>query len=233
MNATTLDIVTEIFSLHHDIARKKDIIEIPNTDREILARLFKELGFTIGAEIGVERALYAETLLKENPNLNLFAIDAWTAYKGYRDHVTQGACDGLFAEAQERLKPFGERVDIIKGFSEEVFDEFEDNSLDFVYIDANHEYQHVVNDIANWSRKVKVGGIVAGHDYVKRTNKQRNYLMHVPMALRGWMESYEISPLFVLGRKDVIEGERRDKPRSWFYVKTTPPPIAPHLDKLA
>ncbi len=55
-----------------------------------LALLFAELGFTRGAEIGVERGLYAEVLCQVNPALTLFAIDPWEAYPGYREHISQG-----------------------------------------------------------------------------------------------------------------------------------------------
>ena len=47
-------------------------IEIPNSNRETLAWLFNQLGFTVGAEIGTERGLYAQVLLDKNPNLQLF-----------------------------------------------------------------------------------------------------------------------------------------------------------------
>jgi hypothetical protein len=39
------------------------------------------------------------------------------------------------------------------------------NDLGAVYIDANHEYASVVEDIALWRPKVRKGGILAGHDY--------------------------------------------------------------------
>jgi len=42
---------------------------------------------------------------------------------------------------------------------------FQDGSLDLVYIDANHAYEHVIEDIRDWLPKVKPGGIIAGHDY--------------------------------------------------------------------
>ena len=40
-----------------------------------------------------------------------------------------------------------------------------DGSLDFVYIDSNHSYDYVMEDLINWSRKVRKGGIVSGDDY--------------------------------------------------------------------
>ena len=44
---------------------------------------------------------------------------------------------------------------------------YEDNSIDFVFIDANHDYDYVKKDIEAWFPKVKTGGVIAGHDYHK------------------------------------------------------------------
>lgn len=204
--------------------QKQQPVEIPNADRIVLAKLFATLGFKAGAEIGVERGYYSEILAGLNPDLHLFAIDGWEAYHGYRDHSTQATMDALFAEAQKRLSAYP-NVEIIKKFSMDALDDIEDESLDFVYIDANHEFQNVVNDICEWQYKVKVGGIIAGHDYIKR--KDNGYLMHVPMALHGFVEAYGIKPLFVLGTKEKKEGVLRDDVRSWFYVKPEEKTIRP------
>ena len=42
---------------------------------------------------------------------------------------------------------------------------FEPNSIDFLYIDGNHQYQHVMDDITHYLPKMKPRGIMAGHDY--------------------------------------------------------------------
>ena len=44
---------------------------------------------------------------------------------------------------------------------------FEDKSIDFVFIDAGHTYEEVVEDIKHWLPKVKAGGFIAGHDYYR------------------------------------------------------------------
>ena len=41
----------------------------------------------------------------------------------------------------------------------------DDKSIDFVYIDADHEYESVRKDIAAWHPKIRRGGIISGHDY--------------------------------------------------------------------
>jgi hypothetical protein len=213
---TTTDYIVTKYKLNLPAQRLP--IEIPNTDRESLATLFYELGFTVGAEIGVERGLYSEVLCKSNPGVELYSVDAWTAYKGYRDHVTQGKLDEIYADAKQRLAPY--KCTLIKGYSLDVAKDFKDGSLDFVYIDANHEVRQVIDDISAWSRKVRPGGIIAGHDYVLRTGA--GYIMHVPYAMEAWTRSYDINPWFVLGRKESLPNELRDKTRSWFYVQGEP-----------
>lgn len=217
----TLEYIVHKYKLN--VKQRTQPVEIPNTNRESLAQLFSELGFMIGAEIGVEQGIYSEVLLKNNQHLRLYSVDAWAAYEGYRDHMTQDEMDVIHQKAVDRLSPYKERVKIIKGFSTEAVEDFKDNSLDFVYLDANHEFVNVVNDIAAWEKKVKVGGIIAGHDYIKR--KTNAYLMHVPFAVHGYAEAYQIKPLFVLGRREdhrnsnPKKGMLRDYSRSWFYVK--------------
>lgn len=192
-------------------------LEIANVGRDDLARLFAELNFTKGAEIGVEQGVYSETLLSANKDLYLYCVDAWTAYKGYRDHTRQEKLDKFYQTTLKRLESYAGRFSIVPNFSMAAVNLFEDNSLDFVYIDANHDFLNVTQDIFYWSKKVRKGGIVAGHDYVKRKNEAAH--VHVKQVLHGYTDAYNIRPWFVLGRDAKIEGEIRDDTRSWFFVK--------------
>lgn len=58
-----------------------------------------------------------------------------------------------------------DRVTFIKGYSDEAASRFEDNSVDLVFIDADHSEAWVRRDIAAWLPKVKPGGVISGHDY--------------------------------------------------------------------
>lgn len=191
-------------------------IEIPNIGRDGLAILMGELGFTVGAEIGIERGLYSEVLCRENPGLRLYCIDSWKHYSGYRDHVSDGKLNRFYAETAIRLKPYN--CELVKKFSIDAVEDFPDNALDFVYIDANHELPWVINDIIQWSRKVRPGGIVAGHDF--RKSKRLDTRNHVVFAVQAYVQSYRIRPWFVLGTKEMKPGEVRDEARSWFWVKS-------------
>ena len=58
------------------------------------------------------------------------------------------------------------RVEVIRKESAEGSKGFKDNFFDFIYIDANHTYKYVCEDLALWYPKLKPGGILAGHDYL-------------------------------------------------------------------
>jgi predicted O-methyltransferase YrrM len=95
--------------------------------------------------------------------------------------------------------------------------DFEDGSLDFIYIDANHNLLRVVEDLWHWVPKVRSGGAICGHDYIQRKNPSMG--MHVVEAVNAYTQAFRIHPWFLLGRKDRIEGELREKPRSFLWIK--------------
>lgn len=197
-------------------------IEIPNTNRETLARLLYLLEARRGVEVGVERGAYSEVLCREIPGVQLFCVDAWKAHRGYRDHVNQQKLDGFYIETQDRLRPF-KSATLIRQFSVEAAKAFQDESLDFVYIDAAHDLPSVIADLAAWSKKVRPGGIIAGHDYAR--HKWPNQI-HVVYAIQAWTQAYDIRPWFVLGRSAKVEGELRDDARSFFWVHEPRPVVA-------
>ena len=181
--------------------------EIPNFGRDELAKFFAEVGLNYGAEIGVESGAYSEILCKFNPNLHLLCVDAWQPYKGYMDYAYQQTLSTSYETAKKVLSPYN-NVTFIRKFSMDAVKDVEDNSLDFVYIDGNHTLQYVINDICEWSKKVRPGGIVSGHDY-HHFKKSRQF--HVIEAVNAYTQAYYISPWFTTDIKK--EG------RSWFWVK--------------
>jgi len=114
-----------------------------------------------GAEIGVHRGHNAKSILKELNIDKLYLVDAWLNYEGIEWNRLN-----IVENYEFVLKLFknNKRVEIIKDLSKNAIEFVNDNSLDFVYIDANHQYKYVRQDITLWSKKVKEGGIIAGHD---------------------------------------------------------------------
>lgn len=190
--------------------------EIPNMGRNDLPGLMNELGFKVGAEIGVLGGIYSQTLCAGIPGLKLYGIDPWLIYwPDYRDYKKQADLDREHDLMVKRLKSFN--VEIIRSFSMDALKFFQDGSLDFVYIDGNHEYPFVTMDITHWATKVRVGGIVAGHDYYE--TKTKGSRCHVIPAVQGYTRAYKIYPWFVIGTKAMNPGETRDRSRSWMFVK--------------
>lgn len=187
-------------------------VTIPSTGRNDLAHLFCELGFRKGVEVGTEKGIYAEILCKANPNLHLYCVDPWKVYDhnlGYHIGTTQEQFDTFYKETIERLRPY--KATLIKEMSMDAVQKFENGSLDFVYIDANHRLEYVIKDIVEWAKKVRPGGIVAGHDYYQY--KYQHY-SHVVEALVAYNGSYRRGlPWFVLDLRPV------ERFRSWFFIK--------------
>ena len=209
-----MDTLAYIMDKYHLDPNTRSPIEIPNTGRDILAVLFDELEFNIGAEIGVQEGIYSEVLCKANPYLHLYSIDPWRVYEGYRDHTSQEGLDRIYAEAVHRLSHY--HCTILRKTSMEAFGDFADKSLDFVYVDANHEIPWAIEDIWWAVKKVRSGGIVAGHDYFE--SKVLDTKMHVKYAVHCAVQSYRVNPWFLLGEKIAKEGDIRDDARSWFWV---------------
>lgn len=130
--------------------------------RSHLYETFRQKGFKVGAEIGVGTGVNAVAMFQAIPGLKLFLVDPWETPRRserFQRRVRKGA--------MEILLPYWEKITLLHMASEEAAPKVEDGSLDFVYIDGDHRYDAVMLDIILWGRKVKSGGILSGHDYVK------------------------------------------------------------------
>lgn len=182
-------------------------IKIPEKTRADLVELYFEFGFKVGAEIGVERGIFSEQICLKNPESKLFCIDAWKMYDNNQGYRSQSQLDAYYSQAKERLSSYN--CEIIKSSSIDAAKTFAPESLDFVYLDANHNFDYVMNDIIEWSGKVRVGGIVSGHDYVAN-NLSHTVRYGVIEATNAYTKAHGINPWFVLN------GERS---ANWFWIK--------------
>ncbi len=191
--------------------------EIPDCSRDDLPQFFVEMGFKVGAEIGVATGEFSEKIAQAG--LTLYAIDPWQAYGGYEKSPNhQKTSDSQYMHAKNRLIAYP-GCTIIKKASMDAVSDFEDESLDFVYIDGNHEFKFVAEDISEWTRKVRKGGVIAGHDYVNFIPRSLLGVCHVIPVVNAYTLAFDINNWYLLGRKDALAGEKRDKWRSWMFVK--------------
>jgi hypothetical protein len=98
--------------------------------------------------------------LRDNSRLHLTCIDPYNEYHSRR---SQRNLDSNYEIAVETLKPYN--AEIVRAASLDVVDSFTNRSIDFLYIDGNHEFDPVMQDMIRWIPKVKENGIVALHDY--------------------------------------------------------------------
>lgn len=205
---------------------KQYIITIPDMGSVDLAKLFAELSFTKGVEVGVFNGDYSKMLCENNPNLHLYSVDSWRVDvypEGFleqsnprvrRDKVTsaeQKYYDDAFETSIEKLRPFN--CTILKKTSMEALKDFPDKSLDFVYLDAGHDFLNFTLDLHYWKDKVRPGGILAGHDYMRFKSHK---FIHVQQVLQAYTRCYKMIPFFVLPRRR--ERPKRDLYGNWFLV---------------
>ena len=110
--------------------------------------LIKEYNIKIIAEVGVRDGRTTFYLLDQNPDLVIYAIDK-SISEFYNNEIKQR---------------YGNRLIPIEALSTDGAKRILDNSLDLVFIDADHSYEWVKKDIAAYKPKLKKGGWLTGHD---------------------------------------------------------------------
>jgi hypothetical protein len=132
--------------------------------------LIKEVGFNFANGTGVEVGSFKGEFAKEICKVwagNLYMVDVWRGLGSeYLDSSNHNIHTTAYADAMKSIEGYEDRAIMIRTDSLNGSSMFENESLDFVYIDANHAYDYVVQDIELWYPKVKKGGYLLGHDYI-------------------------------------------------------------------
>lgn len=121
-------------------------------------------GMKVGLEIGCSEAHTSKFLLDTNPELKLYSIDPYVPYTDWNGNVLNDRQE-FFERVTKEMLVYGDRFVLIRDFSDNVFNMFEDGQLDYIFIDGLHTYEQLTKDCHNYYSKVKTGGIFSGHDY--------------------------------------------------------------------
>jgi len=120
----------------------------------------------IGAWLGQSTSFMAVEIINSGKNIRFDVIDS---FEGSQEHYERKYKEvinkTLYDDFLKNTEPVKDYINVIKGFSADIAKTYDDNSLDFVFIDASHDYDNVKADILAWLPKVKKGGIIAGDDY--------------------------------------------------------------------
>jgi hypothetical protein len=133
---------------------------------DLIKKITRGFPYGYGAEIGSFKGEFAKEIV-ENWGGNLFMVDVWRGLGDeYKDASNHNNHTNAYAEAMKSIEGYEDRAVMMRGSSQVVSEMFEDDCFDFVYIDANHAYDFVIQDIELWYPKVKEGGYLLGHDYI-------------------------------------------------------------------
>lgn len=175
----------------------------------------------VGIEIGSYGGESTEMFLNSGAFKSFYCIDPWMAEFDPNDPTGD---DGLSMAEQvfdQRFKdnPVVKKVKMLSDDAIKVFDTwFKDQSVDFIYIDGNHQYEAVLHDLINYVPLVKIGGVIAGHDYVDETTKSATgiptHIVGVAIAVRQYFCCFP---------------DKRYEDFSWAYTKNKPYVFWPYI----
>ena len=97
----------------------------------------------------------------------LYAIDLWSSndYKHKRPGVNPSLAEAKFDKAMEKWLKDGADVVKLKMDIMDALPHVPDNSLDILYVDAEHSHEAVIRAANEWLCKIKPGGFLSGHDF--------------------------------------------------------------------
>jgi len=138
----------------------------------------------IAAEIGVQRGNFSRCILRKNRPARLHLIDCWEEHHDGLDYPHDG-CPGTQADHDSHYSYVTRRfaaeiasgqVELHRGYSVPMLESFPEAYFDWIFIDANHSYDAVAQELAAALPKMKAGGVISGHDYINTTHwKNLNY----------------------------------------------------------
>jgi hypothetical protein len=132
----------------------------------------------VGSWTGMSAAGMGRMIKESGKDIRLDCVDAWNPWRypelfpiskssAYWETVFELLTDwdSVYRSFLKNTESFKGIINHIKGRSIDAARLYPDRSIDFIFIDAGHEKEDVIEDATAWFPKIKKGGIMAGHDY--------------------------------------------------------------------
>lgn len=138
----------------------------PNLYKQVVNRLSTGSTFVeVGSWKGKSIAFFVVEAVNSGKTIECYSVDTWEGSSEHADYDILKN-DGLFNLFKSNIEPIQEHIKYIRKPSLLAAEDFADDSIDSVFIDAAHDYDNVKADIQAWIPKVKSGGLIMGHDYL-------------------------------------------------------------------
>ena len=127
-------------------------------NRDHLLNILSERNIEYACEVGVQKGIYSRQILKKIPSLKkLYLVDLWEKQKNYKDiaNVSNRKQSQFLETTKKNTIEWSNIIEILKGYSVEMCHKIPDKSLDWVYIDARHDYCGCKEDIEAYWPKLK------------------------------------------------------------------------------
>lgn len=141
-----------------------------NSDRRanVLIDIIQKHDIKIIAEVGVDKCAVLKKVLEDCGNsINQYwAIDPWASWD-FTDKFqkrTEEDWKNIYLYACKLMRYFPQ-LHVLKLTSLKASKFFPKKYFDLVFIDADHQYEAVQDDIEAWLPLIKKGGFITGHDY--------------------------------------------------------------------
>ena len=157
-------------------------------------------------EIGVWKAEFSEHINQVTQPSQLVLIDPWAFQPDFPLRMfggsvakTQTDMDAIYQEVCQKMG--GDHIRIIRKMSQDAVTDFPDGFFDWVYIDGNHYYDYVLQDLKAWFPKVKPGGYLTGDDYLWR---DENGQCSVATAVSDFLQSTHCREASSIGNQFIL-----------------------------
>ena len=149
----------------------KGWFNFPKTYSEMVERFPNGSRFVeIGCWLGKSSVYMGVEIINSGKDIKFDCIDSWNFAPGEIDPdfvaPEDVMIDKVYDEFLMNVTPLSSVLTSYRVNSIDGSKLYKDNSLEFVYIDASHTYNNVMDDLECWFPKVKDGGFIGGHDYV-------------------------------------------------------------------
>jgi len=141
--------------------------------RDNISRILNDKEYKLGIEVGTFVGEFSKTILSTWNGI-LYCLDVWRGMDDYKDSSNISDPIKTISLVLDNVKGYEDRCVLIRTTSKYGSTMFPDEYFDFIYIDANHKYKYVKEDISCWYPKIKKGGMMSGHDYIRDYNSDRS-----------------------------------------------------------